>query len=62
MSGTSNFLLGFVGGLWIIGGLASIRRPASHPPAAEQDQWVVQGSYVPGPALETEDEFERARR
>ncbi len=48
-------------------GLAPVRNPASHPPAAEQDQWIFQGACLsPGvPAvqpLEAEDEFERARR
>jgi hypothetical protein len=48
-------------------GLAPVRNPASHPPVAEQDQWVFRGAGLsPGvlavPALDAEDEFERARR
>ena len=62
MSGNLNFLLGFVAGLCIIGGLAPLRNPAGHTPATEQDQWVVQGSCLPVRTLKTEDEFERARR
>jgi hypothetical protein len=67
MSGNLNFLLGFVAGLCIIGGLASVRNPAARPPTIEKDQWVVQGSCPPpggstGQPLEVEDEFERAGR
>ena len=62
MSGNLNFLLGFIAGLCIIGGLAPFRNPAGHPPAADQDQCVVQGSCPPRQTLKTEDEFERARR
>jgi hypothetical protein len=48
-------------------GLALVRNPPSHPPAAEQDQWIFRGtSLTPGvqavQTLEAEDEFERARR
>jgi hypothetical protein len=48
-------------------GLALVRNPASHPPDAEQDQWIFQGVCLsPGvlavQPLEAEDEFERARR
>jgi hypothetical protein len=67
MSGNSNFVLGFVAGLCIIGSLATVRSPAGQPPVAEEDEWVVQGSGLPlgvppGQTLEAEDEFERARR
>jgi hypothetical protein len=62
MIGNLNFLLGFVAGLCIIGSLSPVRNPASHPPAAGQAQWVVQRSCPPRQKLETEDEFERARR
>jgi hypothetical protein len=52
MIGHLNFLLGFVAGLRIIVGLAPLRNPASY-----------QLPGVPrGRTLETEDEFERARR
>jgi len=27
-------------------GLALVRNPASHPPAAEQDQWILQGACL----------------
>jgi hypothetical protein len=48
-------------------GLALVRNPASHPPAAEQDQWIFHGAclspaVLAGQTLEAEDEFERARR
>ena len=48
-------------------GLAPVRNPASHPPAAEQDQWIFQGdcrspAVLAVQPLEAEDEFERARR
>ena len=48
-------------------GLAVVRNPASHPPAAEQDQWIFRGpclspGVLAGQPLEAEDEFERARR
>jgi hypothetical protein len=62
MSGNLNFLLGFVAGLCIIGCTEPVRNPASDPPATEQNHRVVQGSSRPGQTLETEDEFERARR
>ena len=62
MSGYSKFLLGFVAGVCIIGGLAPVRSPVGQRSAAERDQWVVQGSCPPSQTLETEDEFERARR
>ena len=48
-----------------IGEPAPVRNPASDPPAAEQDQWVLRGACLsPGVlAVQTlEDEFERARR
>ena len=59
MSGNLNFLLGFVAGLCIIGGLAPVRNPAGHPPAAAEDQRVVRGSCPQGQTLEAEEEFER---
>jgi hypothetical protein len=48
-------------------GRALVRNPESHPPAAEQDQWVFPGAWLfPGvltvQTLDAEDEFERARR
>jgi hypothetical protein len=66
MSADSNFLLGRVAGLCIIGGLTPVRNAGGRSSAAEQDQWVVQGSLPhlgvpPEQALEVEDEFERAR-
>ena len=48
-------------------GLAPVRNPASHPPAAEQYQWIFLGACL-SPAvlavrpLDAEDEFDRARR
>jgi hypothetical protein len=62
MSGNLNFLLGFVAGLYIIGSLSPVRNPAGHTPAIEQDHRVAQASCPRGQTLETEDEFERARR
>ena len=62
MNGNFNFLLGFVAGLCIIGSLSPVRNPARHTPAIEQDHRVAQGSCPRGQTLETEDEFERARR
>jgi hypothetical protein len=48
-------------------GLALVRNPASHQPAAEQDQWIFPGACLSAAILavqplEAEDEFERARR
>ena len=48
-------------------GLAAVRNPAGHSPAAEQDQWIFQGTCLSAGVLavqplEAEDEFERARR
>lgn len=62
MSGNFNFLLGFVPGLCIIGGLVPLRNPPGHPSATKQDQWVTPRFCPPSKTLETEDEFERARR
>ena len=56
MSGKANFLLGFVAGLCIIGGLAPVRIAVGQPPA------VGRRNRLPHHTLETEDEFERARR
>ena len=63
----SNFLLGFVAGLCIIGGLAPVRSAAGQTVVAEQERRVVRGAAPPlgvptGPTLEVEDEFECARR
>jgi hypothetical protein len=54
-------------GSWRMSGLAPVRNPAGHPPAAEQDQRVILGDCLPPavpavPTLEAEDEFERDRR
>jgi hypothetical protein len=54
-------------GSWRMSGLAPVRDPAGHPPAAEQDQGVLHGDCLPPavpavPALEAEGEFERDRR
>jgi hypothetical protein len=67
MTWNLNFVLGFVAGLYIIGGLAPLRIPAGHTLATEPDHWIAQGPCPPpgvprNQTVETEDEFERARR
>ena len=65
MSGDSKFLLGFVAGVCIIGGLAPVRSAVGQPPAVGRRNRLphTHRAGVPTPqTLETEDDFERARR